>query len=122
MQGEPLCRNNRFTVDGVTFEAEHQLATHLNTDRLSDMMTRSGNAFTADQWRQYIQLTAPSQQDEWKHNRMTDVTTIDRSIPRQVENTMRMPPPALQEGEIVLITRRDTGQCKNVTYLSGSFR
>ena len=31
IQGEPLCRNNRFDVQGVNYDAEWQLAKHLQT-------------------------------------------------------------------------------------------
>jgi hypothetical protein len=102
IQGEPLCRNNRFDVGGVSFAEEWRLArTPLRTDRLSDLMSAAGQPFTFPQWRSFVDACAKT--DEWKRARLRNIKDVRRSVPDSIKQAMQQPPPPLEEDEIVSV-------------------
>lgn len=110
IQGEPLCRNHRFTAGNVSYEAEWKLAKDpLATDRLSDLMASSGQPFTGGQWKRFIR--ACNMPLQWEQDRRQNMTDIRRSVPSDVMDALKQPPPPIQEGEIVYIKHAATDAC-----------
>ena len=113
-QGEPLWRNNRFTVRGVHDQEtwEYDLATY----RLSDLLSPDG-FYSTDEWSEWFTQLMPQElngkrirQDEWRDERERDLPIIKMSVPKPVRDALAKPTGAHAEGEIILVTSSATGE------------
>ena len=113
--GEPLWKNSRFTIPGMTpngggVHDKSAWTENLNTYRLSDLESPKGGYISDQELSRRIDGNAPSDLSArrtrgWEHARGLEIPVIRAHIPQDIKQMMRdTEPPDIEPEDIVRIT------------------
>ena len=107
-QGEPLHRNNRFTMT-LPAEAKAEWSKHLATRRLSDLIDAQGRPHTYASWAYWIRRQRRLRGQQWVSDRLSEIHPLMQSPPPIVMQAVAVPAPRPPADGTVLLWRHANG-------------
>ena len=107
-QGEPLHRNNRFTMT-LPLDSKKEWSKHLATRRLSDLIDKHGVPHPYASWAQWIRRQRALRGQQWASDRLSEIHPLTSSPPGPVTQAIAVPAPYPPDDGTLLVWQHHDG-------------